>query len=120
MRPDDVSSRTRSRSHRFLPVMLGSLSFLGMIDPARSQSLAEHPPANDWVKKTVETSFGGEARQLAAYRRLQSSREDQADERAPTPLEEEFKARLTEEMLTRLREDRDPESIFEFENDACE
>jgi len=106
--------------YRFLPVMLGSLSFLGMIGSGQSQSLAEHPLANDWVKKTVETSFAGEARQLAAFRRLQSSREIQADERAPTPLEEEFKPRLTEGMLNRLREDRDPESIFEFESDACE
>jgi len=99
--------------------MLGSLSFLGRLDSGRAQSLAEHPLANDWAKKTVETSFGGEARQLAAYRRLQSKRAVQADERAPTPLEEEFKSRLTEGMLTRLRDDRDPESIFEFENDAC-
>lgn len=99
--------------------MLGSLSFLGMIHFARSQSLAERQLADDWVKSTVQASFGGEAKQLAAYRKLQSERAVKTDERAPTPLEEEFKGRLTEGMLTRLREDRDPESIFEFENDAC-
>lgn len=113
-----VSATTGSRSFRFLPVMLGSMSLLGMIECARSQSLVDHQLAHDWVKNTVQTSFGGEAKQLAAYRRLQNS-DDPADERAPTPLEEEFKSKLTEGMLTRLREDRDPESIFEFENDAC-
>ena len=105
---------------RFLPVMLGSLSFLGIVDFARSQSLAERQLADDWVKTTVQTSFGGEAKELAAFRKLQSSRAVQNDERAPTELEEEVKALLTEEILTRLREDRDPETIFEFENDACE
>ena len=116
-----VSTRSRVYRSRFLPVMLGSLSFLGMIvDFARSQSLAERQLADDWVKTTLQTSFGGEAKELAAFRKLQSSRAVQNDERAPTELEEEFKARLTEEMLTRLREDRDPETIFEFESDACE
>lgn len=75
--------------------------------------------AEDWLKTTVQSSFGGEAKQLGAYRKLQSSRAEQADERAPTPLVEKFKDRLTDAMLTRLREDRDPETIFEFENDAC-
>lgn len=101
--------------------MLGSLSVLGMIHVARSQSLAERQLADEWVKATVQTSFaGGEAKELAAYRKLQSRRARKNDERAPTKLEEQFKARLTEQMLTRLQEDRDPESIFEFENDGCE
>ena len=119
----DASASTRPRAHhtRFLSVMLGSLSVLGMIHVARSQSLAERQLADDWVKATVQTSFaGGEAKELAAYRKLQSRRARKNDERAPTKLEEQFKARLTEQMLTRLQEDRDPESIFEFENDGCE
>lgn len=116
---DLLPAKTRSRSYRFLSFMLGSLSFLGMIDFARSQSLVDHQLAHDWVNKTVQNSFGGEAKQLAAYRKLQSTRAIQADDLAPTPLEEEFKARLTEEMLTRLQEDRDPENVFEFVNDAC-
>ena len=96
---------------RFLSVMLGSLSFVGMIDIAWSQS--------NQLRKTVKTSFGGEAKQLAAYRQLQN-RQSQVDERAPTTLEEDFVDLLTEELQTLLREGRDPEAIFEFENDACE
>lgn len=118
-----ASTRFRVYRSRFLSAMLASLSFIGMVDFARSQSLVDvdaHLAANEWVKNTVENSFGGEAKELVAYRKLQSTREVKTDERAPTPLEEEFKGRLTEEMLTRLRDDRDPESIFEFENDACE
>ena len=111
-----VPAKTRLR---FLPVVLGSLAFLEMIDFTLSQSLVEHQQGDEWVRNTIiETSFRSEVTQLAAYRKLQNRR-DEVDERAPTTLEEDFVNLLTEEIQTLLREDRDPENIFEFENDAC-
>lgn len=109
---------------RSFAVTISSLVLLSSTNVAYSQlQEGSNHLLEEWVKTTVQTSFGGEAKQLAAYRKLAASRKLQQDDRevdefVTTVLTEEIKGRLTEGILTRLRAG-DEESIFEFENDAC-
>lgn len=116
---------TRSCRLRHLSLMLASLSFLATTDLGHSQLQGGPGQLNDWATTTVQTQFGGEVKELAAFEKLMKTRklqqrDRQVDEFVTTQLTEDIKGRLTDEILTRLSEDRDPESIFEFENDACE
>lgn len=119
---------TRSRLHRFLAT------------PSASNNPAGQSRLDEWVKTAVQIDgLGkGEVKELEAYnkvlakRKLQQQQQQQADEEGgrllsiasnfvSTKLTQETKGRPARRaMLTAAQDDRDDESIFEFENDSCE
>lgn len=90
--------------------MVASLSLLAIASPVQSHKKGGQ--FLDWVKTEV-ASKGSRTRQLQQRGRL-------IDRESQTELTEEVKGLLQDEILTLLREDRDTERIFEFQNDACE